>query len=49
MRHSFASISASKEIDIYRISTLLGDDVRVALQIFFPLRKFFGNFALPSP
>jgi site-specific recombinase XerD len=31
MRHSFASICVSKEIDIYRIATLPGDDVRVAL------------------
>jgi site-specific recombinase XerD len=29
MRHSFASICASKGIDIYRIATWLGDDVRV--------------------
>jgi len=31
MRHSFASICASKEIDIYRIATLLGHEVGVAL------------------
>jgi hypothetical protein len=31
MRHSFASICGSKGIDIYRIATLLGDDLRVAL------------------
>ena len=29
MRHSFASICAMKGIDIYRIATWLGDDVRV--------------------
>jgi site-specific recombinase XerD len=29
MRHSFASICASKGIDLYRIATWLGDDVRV--------------------
>ncbi len=29
MRHSFASICASKGIDIYHIATWLGDDVRV--------------------
>ncbi len=29
MRHSFASICASKGIDIYRIARWLGDDVRV--------------------
>jgi site-specific recombinase XerD len=30
MRHSFASICASKGIDTYRIAARLGDDVRVA-------------------
>jgi hypothetical protein len=39
-------ICANKEIDIYRIGTLLGDDLHGALQIFSHLPKFFGT--LPS-
>jgi integrase len=38
MRHSFASICASKGIDIYRIATWLGDDVRVVQRHYAKLR-----------
>ncbi len=38
MRHSFASICASKGIDIYRIATWLGDDVRVVQKHYAKLR-----------
>jgi integrase len=38
MRHSFASICATKGIDIYRIATWLGDDVRVVQRHYAKLR-----------
>lgn len=38
MRHSFASICAMKGIDIYRIATWLGDDVRVVQKHYAKLR-----------
>jgi hypothetical protein len=38
MRHSFTSICASKGIDIYRIATWLGDDVRVVQRHYAKLR-----------
>ena len=38
MRHSFASICATKGIDIYRIATWLGDDVRVVQKHYAKLR-----------
>jgi site-specific recombinase XerD len=38
MRHSFASICATKGIDIYRIATWLGDDVRVIQRHYAKLR-----------
>ncbi|MEI9892846.1 MAG: tyrosine-type recombinase/integrase [Chthoniobacter sp.] len=38
MRHSFASICASTGIDIYRIATWLGDDVRVVQRHYAKLR-----------
>jgi integrase len=38
MRHSFASICAGKGIDIYRIATWLGDDVRVVQRHYAKLR-----------
>lgn len=38
MRHSFASNCASKGIDIYRIATWLGDDVRVVQRHYAKLR-----------
>lgn len=38
MRHSFASICAAKGIDIYRIATWLGDDVRVVQRHYAKLR-----------
>jgi site-specific recombinase XerD len=38
MRHSFASICASKGIDIYRIAIWLGDDVRVVQRHYAKLR-----------
>lgn len=38
MRHSFASICASEGIDIYRIATWLGDDVRVVQKHYAKLR-----------
>lgn len=38
MRHSFASICAMKGVDIYRIATWLGDDVRVVQRHYAKLR-----------
>lgn len=38
MRHSFASICAAKGIDIYRIASWLGDDVRVVQRHYAKLR-----------
>lgn len=38
MRHSFASICASKGIDIFRIAKWLGDDVRVVQRHYAKLR-----------
>ena len=39
MRHSFASIGASKGIDIYRIATWLGDDLRFVQRHYAKLRS----------
>ena len=38
MRHSFASICASKGIDVYRIATWLGNDVRIVQRHYAKLR-----------